>query len=248
MSVSCSKDYSLKVSRASQFTHYWPFEVWPGPFQDMVSGHFSMRNNPGIIQGPGLYGFGLRHTNPANATFFVFPTVNTDLAYTPSAATTAGISFCYWINFTTSHNYDVLLFFDLGVNNWTLQQYWTSATKNFTVLVDSTLTPSDSFNVVQDMPNGVWHFVCVTLEKSTNAVSLYVDAALIFSKVMSVVFVDTPEGELRGGTTDPGAEDFTIDEFGLSLNSCFSPATIAWLYNSGAGRTWPQVSGTFPVS
>lgn len=247
MGATCTKDYTVNIRAPSQFTHYWTLDVWPSPFEDMVSGHFSMRRNPGIIQGPGLFGSGFRHTNPVNATFFVFPTVNPDLAYTPSLASVNGISFCYWVNFTIAHNYDFLYFADVGVNFYTVQQYWTDATQNFTVLVDSNLTVSEQFNVVHPMPAGVWHFVCVTLEKATKVLSLYVDGAFVQSLVTTLIFPDCPQGELRGGTTDPGAEDFTIDEIGLSLNSCFTPAQVAWLYNAGGGRTWPTVQGPFPV-
>lgn len=98
---------------------------------------------------------------------------------------------------------------------------------------------------------GVWYHLVLTYDGITNTVNLYKDGTLLDSEVGGTVPSSIYEGEgpfqIGNLAADGTSFDGLIDEV-AAFSRALTAEEVAWLYNSGTGKTYAQTSGAAGTS
>jgi hypothetical protein len=88
-----------------------------------------------------------------------------------------------------------------------------------------------------------WHMI-TAIVRSDSYVELYLDGSLVYTTPNAIVPFQNWDFTIGSsfGTTVYPLRDGSIDEFAI-WNVALSTANLTWLYNSGAGRTYADLSG-----
>jgi concanavalin A-like lectin/glucanase superfamily protein len=114
------------------------------------------------------------------------------------------------------------------------QTYLRISTSNGTVADDVTIQPY--------IFDSDWHHIVTIYEAATGLAHCYIDTILVASTTVSVPFITQPEGQVglwQLGAANGCVMEVVMDEFGVFFDALLSAGQIGFLFNSGAGRTYP---------
>lgn len=246
--VSCSKEYTLTVDSSLIVAAYWAFSE-SGDSADRVDSVASVHLIPNVTpsafnSAPGKFANGFGFEENGSGDFQNFNPIVGE----PT------------LRIQSSNGWSVFLWFK--INSWGL--FWATEP-----LIDFTQIGSpaelriqtDSFAAHQldifgsdDLHNSfsptpfsptlaTWYFLHVFFDPILGQVGYSINNGAAVMDVTPMVFGARAAGNLQlfeawgAGTT--GNIDVVIDEMGFKLDRNLTPAEVSFLYNSGAGRTWP---------
>lgn len=247
MSFTCQRAFSITVNPPPTpgFTEYWPFEdtaIWSTPSIGKIAA-VPMGMNPGILIVPSIHGNGLQHPDPSNSGGQTNPfnVDRTELAY--NAVTSTGISLVYWTNAAILHSNDFTIW--MGADEYEINLLYFDPLAIFAIsayMPPAAGTLAGYGTTPSTMVTGNWYMISLVYEKATQNILLYLNTTLLTTIPTTLILPSIAGAQLRFSTQGGGAEDYIIDEVGISMRSAFTPARINWLYNGGLGRTWPEVA------
>lgn len=245
MSTSCSKNYTITIDSPITVDAYWTLdEAAPGPNPvsriDSVHGialnDNSFGGNPGV---PGLYSLGLPRTwNASNGDFSTFN--ETVLSYNG----TSGFSYFGWfkinvesaagnpgvvisINFNNSGNQIALELANVFGGQANMHLSWNANTS------------STSGDLFQSVSVGSWHFYHVFYDSVSQVVGFSVDNGINQTSSAGQIFSSSLNGNLDISGSSANGLDLILDETGIKVSAKLTSSEVSFLWNSGAGRTWP---------
>lgn len=231
--------------------YYWTLEEGSGNFVDEVhaveidDAFQNPGNGSGNVIGdrvPGLFGNGVRlyWKGPGGGALGNFQMTvgdtNANTADLALPATVNGFSMACWlkvdslgtsygsVGYVSTGSLSMMLNFAAGIGfyfRWTD----TSHTEDLTV-TSPTL--------------GTWFFLHLFYDATQTRFGYSIDNGAEILGTYAPTLVPSVKGGVFAwqlGLTTPN--DYTVDEIALRLDTRFTPTEVTYLYNSGAGRTWP---------
>lgn len=251
MSVACQKQYTLTVKTPLVVDAYWTMEeagigvnkvdkVNGVALTPQVAAGF---DSTGYNGGPGFIGNGLQSLESGSGNRLWNNPASPFLAITGNL----GWSICMWIQVLNwdefSSNLDILW---LNGVSQSIEIHKHPFVTGFDFLISDNaghpfLSPAN-FNPVL----GVWYFLHVFYDPVLTQVGYQVNlGAAVLDPTVGVAFGQPQPGQLRitqnwqNSLGGPGTVATIIDEVAMKLSRILTPSEVAYLYNGGAGRTWP---------
>lgn len=235
MSVSCYKDYSLTVIEAppENPNGFWKLEEATGNRTDSVASLVLTETSGPVNSAAGIIGDGAKFDATGGTLFSSFTL--------PGLVTTPGTSFAFWVKFTSTKGAAINFFRVIfGVTPIYLQL------TNGQVDTDNHLRlkgyiSSGGFEYDFGIAAlGSWYFCAGTVNAVTNEVRLYLNGNQVQSQIVtgSVGLVFAYSLMLLNPNN---CCDCVVDECAIWCTHVLTDAEVAWLYNAGAGKTYPFV-------
>lgn len=239
MSVNCTKDFAITVETGVQILSYWKFDELAGPRADSHgSNHLSIAGNgcssgAGIINNAAVFDLGTPFpvdglNRYPGVTGLDFDTVN-------------GMTFAGWFFVTTYNPFQSASMFVLSSdNNWNLSIIKAVGNQiTFNLGADAAI---DNIQLYGAGPFDVWIFVRAWLSPVDRLIHAKINEG---TEIVGVVpydpgFVPLGNAGLFCQSTTPWV--WRNDEWGI-WRGVMTDAQGAFLYNSGAGRTYPDIPG-----
>jgi hypothetical protein len=218
-------------------TEWWTMNEASGNRVGSVSG-ITMAPTGSAASGTGLIGNALEFPGEDSGRLEADP-VAASLAYTAGQ----DLSFSYWVKLTDAigDRMPAFMFWirDPPTSKAFVEAYsWDGPTRYVDAFVVSGsiygFYEQDPYSPAQD----TWYHWVILYDATTHLLSLYEDGALIGSSTDEVTLPSGQNNILRFNRetlSTPGL----IDEFGVWIDHKLTAGQISWLYNSGAGRTYP---------
>ncbi len=185
-----------------------------------------------------------------------------DPTFSFNAATSTGVSVCFWINKTVDQIALPASLFEFNIEchdaGYTIDAELVifasfapaAVTDNLTVRhADFSGGPDTSFTATFLPVTGAWHMIAATIDFTAKTLNLYIDGVLVTSMADLGIFHTAPLGDLTL-KCDFGAAGNTltilVDEFLLSLKGALTAAQVLAMFNANAGMTWPTVTAVVP--
>lgn len=239
MSTSCTKAFTLKVNPAvvTAIDAYWNLDE-AAPDVDRVDSVTNLAlqpTGPTDAGEPALIANGLHFSGLFGGQGYVTPA-------TAVLSHLSADSFSFWGWFRINSN---------GSGGGTGGPYISFQTdsKAFTIACGSGLDPEPvrvfinpgaSHNVDIPATIGDWHFFHLCWNSATQLFGYSIDNAAITYVAGAVALSNAAFGIV---TIQPvyfdNTGDLLFDEIGITCTAMLTPTQQAYLYNSGAGRTWP---------
>lgn len=240
----------MTIGTGKRLTLYWDFESsqgWPpGDAKDLFQ-NAELFLAPGLIAQPGIIGQGARFTTAFNSVISGDP-FSVDLpvfAYNPLDVDTSGITWSMWIKFVGNDPVQSLFYLDDTGGNGHCRIGYTVSPAQIDYVYniyaeDWTPTYNLTFTALYGFTLGQWYLVAWTYDKTTGGIQLSVNGISVGTNTAASLIPVVVGGHIYtiAGITDNGV---LIDELGLSMVSNLTLGNLKWLYNTGAGRTWPAV-------
>lgn len=236
--VACSKDYTITINPAGPPVEaYWTLNETTGDRVDSVNGlHLFLVGFPVSDGVPALISNGLLTTDVFNGDYDTFNSSQLRLQ------SNTGFSSFGWfkinghaavargpliaINFTGGQR----LYLDLANSNnpGNVHIYWQ----------DSLFNSNDLYTNVTE---GAFHFFHAFYNPSTTRVGYSIDNGAQVLDAPGAIFASGATGDYQLLPANAAVAPISvlIDEVGLRLDRMLTSAEVTFLYNSGAGRTWP---------
>lgn len=242
----CLKTFSLEVVSEEQILAWFPFEEAVDPRVDAVHGaqmvlDFSI--NATRAAGAGKVGNALRLQSASNIFSLTMDTPAGTVS--PSAPLMAdGFSYVFWIKRDQFLNADQIFLgtpMDVPGDYFNLIFVWEQAPSFISITCENSV---DSFNYRKSffpVTLGDWYFFHIFWKDGTfgyqinNGAENLSPDALFIGDTPTLMY---PRCGFHCNTAVAGNSDLSIDEWAISGKK-FTPAQLTYLYNAGAGRTWP---------
>lgn len=237
MSVSCQKDYQIKVVSPIIPTAYWKMDEAAGV--NRVNSLGDPNNDLTLIAGadpggiPGKIGNCLSISQPFET--FASVAASNGINY---SVTGVGLQMWYWfrVNWVVfgAEARVYLSAFDLT--------FLTIITQADATAQMQGLTTNSTATIVQAFTSGTWYFAFFQFRNSNRKARLSINAGPWTEAALTA--------DIAGATTIPSrmffseiASDATdwvdVDEVGIIVNTLLPDSAVATLYNGGAGKTYP---------
>lgn len=251
MSTKCTKDYAITVTAPAARYYYWTLdESGYGNRVDSVAG-LTLTPAPHIGGGyvsltsaAGKFSNAVRFENivpiPGDLQQAVGPSVGPYLSQLAHDGN--GFSLCFWIKINVlGDRVGYVLYFsqiqrgDISLM-FSMYGMWVRCLDNDGI---------NSEDVPIVLSTGIWYFVHLfhdaTLSKMGFSVNNGAETYASFTPTISSAVSGMVSLYQLGtwGGTGIGPNDYLVDETIVRLDSKFTAAQLAYLYNGGAGRTWP---------
>jgi len=264
--MGCQKslDFDLPPATGAHLSYYWTMDEAADLNKlDSTVGQ-SWNATTGNLSPPGKFVNGIQLDNVfvGGVPFFHGLRNLADPAFGFDAATSTGVSVCFWFNKTVDQTELPLTLFDFNIechdagyaidaqliitalfrpsdvaNNWQIRH------------ADFSGGPDTSFLHTFLPVTGTWHMIAVTVDLGTQTLNFYIDGSLVQSVPDPGLFHTAPLGDLvlkcSFGTAG-NTLTILVDELLLSLKGPLSPTQISNLYNAGVGKTWPNIIPIVP--
>lgn len=248
-------DFQTPPVTGAHLSYYWTMDEGGAvPKLDSTVG-LAWPLRAGTLAAPGLFSNGTEFSPAAFGGHGLALLGTPDI--TINQATSTGVSMWFWMKILAyggAIGAGVILNLDtsdvLHTNRIKLTLGFTDALNGLMEL-DHT---NDTDDVFVDTPNltwnvGAWHMVAITYDKTIPAsLNIYIDGALSATVLDPFTYPDLTNADFffRNLIQAAGDMDIVVDEFGLSTKGALTPAQITSLYNSGTGKTWPNITPIVP--
>lgn len=237
MNTICAKPLTITISSVAPLTPtgYWTLNEAGGGFTDRVdsvSGIHLVPTGVTDVGAPALFSNGVHFSGAFGGQGMQTGGIAA-LAHTAGT----GYSFFGWFKLNAMGN---------GVPRAPYMAY-NNANGQFLIEIGNNANPNrvhvenndDSTDVTVTL--GVWHFFHCFLDPVSNQTGFSLDNG-------ANTMLPTPQPNaasafgglyLQTQWNSPDVGDMLFDEIGISCSAMLTPAQITYLYNGGAGRTWP---------
>jgi hypothetical protein len=234
VSTACQKQFTITVNSAIPTVDaYWTLDEAVGDKIDKVqSVHIFDVDNDGV---PALFNNGLARNTPHNANI----QTNSD-ARIKFAGTGFSVFGWFKINATQGDgSTGPRLWYNIGAGRQIRMEYG-----NTFVSGNMHFDYNDSNGLFNDLYFTVtlhaWHFLHMFYDHTVQKVGWSIDNGTETLDGTGIFFSNTnPFGDLGSDGPANFTFDTTLDETGLKLSRKLTAGEVAYLYNNGAGRTWP---------
>lgn len=246
MSVSCEKEITINVLQSSIPDAYWTLDE-AGTLTnrvDKVHGVIMFQVAPGVITGaPALFSNGLA---------FIEAGFNSDMdsGFVPGLALQSSNGFSLWGWFKVL---DWPVFGSYGIEKemeyrnsigpfLNVEMVWDTATQTVTFrFQDNTI---NTYNLTPFAPAiGTWYFFHLFFDPITTKVGYSINNGANVLGSAGAVYAANLDGAIsffqQWALANTPTNALLVDEFGMKLSRILTPAEVTFLYNGGAGRTWP---------
>ena len=246
MSTTCTKDYILTVNHGLTVNAYWTFSE-SGSSSDRVDSvaalHLVPNAQTALTDEPGRFTNGLGFLERGTFSNFITAIV------AQLANTGPGFSIFFWFNVSdwpSAANYAVNPFIEmtqLGSSGFFIK--WVPDGLGGQLVIQVNDDNHNPFAPAPFRPTlGVWYFVHAFFDPVLTQVGYSINnGSNLYDPTLGATFAPFPNGRLQIGQTwssgDTTTNAITIDELGFRLDRKLTPTEVAFLYNSGSGRTWP---------
>lgn len=235
--MSCQKTFILPFKTETTLRYWTMDETGMSPRVDKVTGdalapytnHLDFDSSAGL-HGNALHLSELNPTNPVGAAG-VLGSFSADTK-------DGGLSVAVWVNAASAAA--TFAFINVGLTN--------GGSNAFDLEVDvgssSAFLYQDAAGTHQSIPIsipvGSWQFLHLFFDKATGKAGYSINngAESTFGSSLVSGNGDGYSVDVRTAGMSPFT-DVLIDELAVCLNHKFTPAQVDYLYNAGAGRTWP---------
>lgn len=236
--VACSKQYHLTVNSGLNPTAYYTLdsaELVTGDLIDSVAGlHMFKQAGVASPNVPALISNGLQRTLLLNTAY------TTGLVAALAYPNTGGWSEFGWFKINSQGPVNVGSELVMSVGNGSIFIDVGSTNNPQNVEVSWTDAAFQSVQTYIPMTLGVWHFFHLYYDPVAHQVGISFDNGAPTLTGVGVSFTPNAANvwDFFGPLVFAGA-DVTWDEIGLKLDRKLTSAEQTYLYNAGAGRTWP---------
>lgn len=255
MSVACQKRYTLTVQTPITVSAYWAFEETTVQYVDKVAGYtlqpagFAWTGTLDTVTGKILKGARLQEQNgPVNMQQLSLPAIPPGFPRTALEFLTSSIqgwSVFYWINYSeTIGNQPSII-----IQNYNSGIHLNGFNFSVDTIDDTQLEVAlFVFDGLGGTPSAIgfggtlnaWNFVVGSWDKATQKISIWINAVLVAQFIGAAAPINDCWFHNIGMSFGSSAADFSIiDEMGVSSGPGLTQAQVNYLYNAGAGRTWP---------
>ncbi len=250
MSVTCEKDFEITVASGARIL-YWTMEELVGNRVDEVegvslpvAGDTSPGNNSGrVVQvaDPGLYGNGLHFSfnNPGWLQSFV----GSSLGYFGDLKQDGnGFSVCVWLKINSLGNRFATIGYFGGQPNPNHIDCFYHFLSGTTLFRTGDAAGNSENLAVAAPPIGSWFMLHLFYDPTVANFGFSINNGAETYSGYSPVMAANLEGLVQAfqlGTTGFTPNDWQCDEMLVRLDARLTPAQLTYLYNGGAGRTWP---------
>ena len=236
--MSCERQFTMTEAAGSgpDFSAYWAMEEASGDRVDSVG---NVENNL-ILIGPetgnttGRVGNGL----PSSKLGTRFVTIGSSLVFNES---NEGMAFAFWFNQASGSGSWVRFYliawelvFMIDVRSNLVYAELQGLTINSLAQINA---PGSQWNV------GDWHFVVANFPTSTRKTKICIDggAWVESADAADIAGAETSGPNMEGPDYIGGGplQSLVLDEIGFVQDKIITDDQVAYLYNSGNGRTWP---------
>lgn len=239
----CSKPFTLEITAGPAILAWWTMDLGiPSAELDSVNNvAFNGILNVGFLSSvPGIVSNGLQFAPPsAGVSVISQSTADASVAFTGDDVTV-----CLWINASegvgaaTSFLAFNYRFTRTAITyNISLERLGATGTANWTLEIDNHVN-------VATLPSALgWHFFVIKYNTTTGSMTLAIDQAASDTKVQAV----TPAGVntsafiftgISSGVPLGSSANCIVDEVAV-FDGALDTAALDYLYNAGAGRTYP---------
>ena len=94
-------------------------------------------------------------------------------------------------------------------------------------------------DMFDDVTVGVWQFFHLFYDPLLTKIGFSVNNGANQYSAAGIVFPASATGSFQFGSLTAITIDVTFDEIGVKMDDMLTAAEVTYLYNAGAGRTWP---------
>lgn len=249
--ISCQKLWTIDVGVHATLSAYWTLNEASGNRVDSVQGIQWIPQAPVggpftslLSDGAALFINGLRLTGSGGSgDGRIFTNDEPGLATTGTGMSIAG---WFRVNGTPAGG-DVLpqliLSADTMLTSGNISLQLCSGYTNNNGIVGGSDVNSNSASLPFAFTTGIWNFFCIVYDSFAQVIRFQLNGGVQTSFGSGMQYPASTTGSLRlfCASIFSSGMDVQYDEIAISVNGAFSSSQIAYLYNGGAGRSWPIV-------
>lgn len=243
MSITCSKDYQIEIESDVQYGSYYTFEETP-TIDDYVNNSTMTYQALSSRQAGGKYGFcaGLRCASGAGDGVL-------DIINIAGPADLDGWTMAGWHKFGGVHaTFGGLrgkvahLAAPTTALNFRIQAN-VIGTKEVSFIIGPNASPTETISLGL-FTELVWFFFCAWWDRATGKFHVQIDNGATFDSTVSNTTVETTRLFDADGASS-GTDFYNLLDELIVIPRVLSASEKTFLYNSGAGQTWPAVETLF---